>query len=249
MDKFSVTVAVCAHRDIKAQAFRALHILGFCPNPIVNVQIQDGDALISRSRSIVASSFLKKCQDEMLMFLDDDIIIDPRDAVKLMHECHEKKLPILGAAYPLKGRSNPGLAVQFQDKEPVRFGDGGKLVPMKYISSGCMIIRREVLERFIKKEAAPFCKHGNMGYYPFFQHVQKNMGDHYEDLSEDWYFCDKARELGYSIWCDTTIKLGHVGPYEYTWDDVADFRNNPKKIYDAIVFNSSSPSEREAVPS
>ena len=28
--------------------------------------------------------------------------------------------------------------------------------------------------------------------------------------SEDFLFCEKARELGFKIFCDTTIRLGHI---------------------------------------
>lgn len=30
-------------------------------------------------------------------------------------------------------------------------------------------------------------------------------------LGEDLSFCMRARELGYDIWCDSTIKCGHIG--------------------------------------
>jgi hypothetical protein len=28
-------------------------------------------------------------------------------------------------------------------------------------------------------------------------------------------FCDRARELGYEVWIDPTIKLGHMGMEEF----------------------------------
>ena len=35
------------------------------------------------------------------------------------------------------------------------------------------------------------------------------------EMSNDWWFCEKARETGYEIWCDPTIEVGHIGDYEY----------------------------------
>jgi GT2 family glycosyltransferase len=32
---------------------------------------------------------------------------------------------------------------------------------------------------------------------------------------EDVVICEKAREAGYDIWCDPTIKIGHIGTYIY----------------------------------
>ena len=37
-------------------------------------------------------------------------------------------------------------------------------------------------------------------------------------MGEDFLFCDRARELGYEVWIDPTIKLGHMGIHEYEGD-------------------------------
>lgn len=241
MDNFGVTVAICAHREIQAEVFMRMNLLGHCPNPKVTIQVQDGDALVSRSRSVVATHFLNKTQDEMLMFIDDDVVINPKDAMKLMHIAHEKKLPILGGAYVTKSQKSPGLAIRPLKSGPIGFGSEGGLYPMRSISTGCMIIRREVLEKFIKKDLAPLCKHGQGGthdYYPFFQHTKMKIGGVWEDISEDWYFCEKARELGFSVWCDTTIKLGHIGNFEYSWDQIIQKKLGENKTYAGYTFNA-----------
>jgi len=38
-------------------------------------------------------------------------------------------------------------------------------------------------------------------------------------FGEDIAFCLRARELGYKLWCDSSIKLGHIGTKTYTVDD------------------------------
>jgi len=254
MSDFSVTVAVCAHREIQAQTYENLRALEGCPNPRVTVRLVDGDALISRSRSRAATQFLKATTDELLMFIDDDIVISPFDATKLMHEAHQLKLDVVGAAYVTKSKIKPGFAIRPLGTETIEFGKNGKIHEVRSISTGCMVIRREVLNRLINENIAPLCKHGTTAYYPFFQHEKMLIDGTWEDMSEDWYFCEKARKLGYKIWCDTTIKLGHIGPYEYTWDDVIEVKNGLRKSYDTHVFNvvapnQDSPCEREAVTS
>jgi hypothetical protein len=37
-------------------------------------------------------------------------------------------------------------------------------------------------------------------------------------MGEDFLFCDRAREHGYEVWVDPTIKLGHMGVQEYMGD-------------------------------
>ena len=34
-------------------------------------------------------------------------------------------------------------------------------------------------------------------------------------LGEDLIFCYRARQLGFDLWCDSSIKVGHVGRYIY----------------------------------
>jgi hypothetical protein len=34
-------------------------------------------------------------------------------------------------------------------------------------------------------------------------------------IGEDFLFCDRARELGFEVWVDPTITLGHMGVQEY----------------------------------
>jgi hypothetical protein len=38
-------------------------------------------------------------------------------------------------------------------------------------------------------------------------------------LSEDYAFCARARQCGFQIMADTTIRLWHVGSYRYGWED------------------------------
>jgi hypothetical protein len=38
-------------------------------------------------------------------------------------------------------------------------------------------------------------------------------------LAEDYSFCYRARQCGFRIMADTTIRLLHVGTYAYRWED------------------------------
>ena len=54
--------------------------------------------------------------------------------------------------------------------------------------------------------------------YPHF--VYKSALDHAHTLSEDVYFCQKAREKGFKVWCDTSIRCGHIGQNVYSCPEV-----------------------------
>jgi hypothetical protein len=43
-----------------------------------------------------------------------------------------------------------------------------------------------------------------------------------EYLSEDWYFCDKARALGFKVMLDTRVQLRHEGSAIFPLDEVVE---------------------------
>ena len=234
IEPFKVTLAVCTHRDIKIRAHATLWALKECPNIKVNVIIQEGDALISRSRNKVATHFLKNTQDEMLCFLDDDIEISAFDYTMMMHEVHTNKYPILGAPYALKNSEKSGFAVYpIEEKGTLEFGKSGKIMPVKRVSTGCMIIRREVFEKMIRKEAVHFCE--DSGNYAFFQHREGVVDGKWKELSEDWFFCKNALDMGFQVFLDTRPKLNHFGQFPYNWDWVA--LNGQYKKLDDVKLN------------
>ncbi len=67
----------------------------------------------------------------------------------------------------------------------------GGLVEVVAIGSGGMLIKREVFETMEE---------------PWFE-AGKIDGEH---LTEDIYWCDKARQLGYRIHCDLDAHIGHI---------------------------------------
>ena len=54
-------------------------------------------------------------------------------------------------------------------------------------------------------------------------------------LSEDYSFCERARSAGHKVFADTSIRLGHVGEYEYVWEDAGSDR--PRYASYTYTFN------------
>jgi hypothetical protein len=52
-------------------------------------------------------------------------------------------------------------------------------------------------------------------------------------LAEDFAFCERARQCGYKIMADTTIRLWHHGSYGYTWEDAG----KDKERYETFYFD------------
>lgn len=78
-----------------------------------------------------------------------------------------------------------------------------KLHEIMFGAGGCMLIKREVIEKLIIKYQVPNLPMIYKGEY----------------LSEDFAFCKRARDEGYKIYALPTIKLAHIGNYYYTLKD------------------------------
>ena len=52
-------------------------------------------------------------------------------------------------------------------------------------------------------------------------------------LPEDYAFCERARQSGFKILADTTIRLWHHGSYGYSWEDAG--KNQER--YEPFYFN------------
>ena len=74
---------------------------------------------------------------------------------------------------------------------------------MKIIPTGCLLIRMRVFDKIPK---------------PWFS--TRIEGEKIQ--GEDYYFCDRAREAGFEIWCDGDLsrEIGHIGQAVYRLDDI-----------------------------
>ena len=54
-----------------------------------------------------------------------------------------------------------------------------------------------------------------------------------EELSEDYSFCERARQVGYKIWLDPTVRTCHWGVYGY---DLSDICRKPREYYEKIRY-------------
>ena len=248
MSDFKAGVGICTHRELRMKAHIGLRQLVKCTNPEISEINVDQDALISRSRSRVATHFLERTDYDILLFLDDDIVISTLDATKLMWMCY-KQYPIIGGIYVTKSQDNPGLAARpIQKNGEMVFGKNGGVYDMEYLSTGCLAVRREVIESMKNQSELidiHHCVHGDYKYWSFFQQRDVIINGIPEDTSEDWFFCNNASKLGYKIYADTTVMLGHIGNYEFTVQDIPNFKN--RVISENVIIHYDSVHKDEAV--
>jgi hypothetical protein len=118
---------------------------------------------------------------------------------------------------PLVCRKTPPFeSVMFLQDNPCDFHDlpmQDRPIPIFRVGTAGMLIQREVFEKMAKEEP---------GTPPFRGQIQ---GQSPDQVGEDIHFCDFAQRLGYRIWVDPTLRMGH-SPYGVSVWPIRDDKGN-----------------------
>ena len=200
------------------------------------------ESLITRARNYCVDEFMRS-EAEHLMFIDSDIGFNPHDVLALMalQAQDEEKYDIIGGPYPKKCISwekikyavDKGIA----DEDPnvlekfvgdyvfnPKSGQGSiKIsdpVEVLEIGTGFMMVTKNALKKFSEayKEYSYKPDHvrtaafdGSREILQYFQAEIDPKSKRY--LSEDYWFCQKAQDIGLKTWFCPWMKLQHVGTY------------------------------------
>ncbi len=215
MDNSTCAVLVPVAREIEPETEDGLRILA---SRGYMVRLLHRSSQVDLARSTLVTEALNDGFAET-MWIDSDQTFNPDDVDKL----RSHGLPFVVGLYVQKGPKR--FAGMFPENTgKVTFGKGGGLVPMSDVGFGFTYVRREVYDAI--KAALPEDERVVLGGYqgkmitPYFRPViaKKAYGPTY--LSEDYSFTDRAKRAGFTPMADTTIRVGHIGRKEYTWDDL-----------------------------
>jgi hypothetical protein len=148
-------------------------------------------ALIDRARNYLAKQMLSHpMRATHLFFLDSDILPPPETLIKLL----ERNCPIVSGLYHRRLPPHEPMAFTQGRKglEPIRL-KGPTLREVEFVGGGCLLIKREVFEKIP---------------HPWFENRWSKEGY----WSEDFDFCRKAREAGFKIIVDRSVKAQHIEP-------------------------------------
>jgi hypothetical protein len=183
---------------------------------IQGIQFYNGDSLIPRGRNKIAKMFLET-DAKYLMFIDSDIKFQRWMVNRL--RSHDKG--IIGGVYLKK-------TLPYQPVMNAFIGEEGELAIMREIGTGFMMIRRDVFGAF----RSMWPEHDYINdddeqagiYHDWFKTgVFRPKGTSLREpgryLSEDYYFCQEAAQLGYKTYLDRSILTQHVGKMNYPTSD------------------------------
>lgn len=191
-----------------------------------------GDSAVGRSRNFLTRKFLESDCTHMLM-IDSDLVFSGEHIKRLM-DCSE---PIAAGMYFKKQEGDPQPVINGLSVVPEERKDS--LWEVAYAGTGFIRIAREVFEKMIEvygKDISYSCDHEpHITEYDFWA-----MGPYqYPDgkrrwLSEDWLFCQRARDIGYRIYVDRAVVLKHSGNalYPLSYQIPSIFGSNPQSVSD-----------------
>ena len=152
---------------------------------------------------MLAHEFLKT-EHEVLLFIDSDIEFTAEDVAKLWNlyiKDHDQDVSnIYMGAYRRKGETVTWVWKGGVERPLTDFTEPTEI---DYAGTGFMMIPRKVFEALDDPDWER-----RDGIRAYFQ-------DDGLDLSEDYFFCQEARKVGFKILCDPSIKLKHWGRKGY----------------------------------
>ena len=204
------TLILCAHRTLTIETF--VSILATTNRPGWSLLIECGDALISRSRSIAVSRWLRELPDEdSFLMVDDDFLFTAEDADAVVNLAIDKQgisagvVPLRSGDFttivPLGGRMSeePWLDPEYPPTE------------IKW-AGGFLAYHRSVFEKMTF--TLPLLHKGEPtlpSFWPFFMPtIYDNGGGRGIYLSEDYAMHQRARDLGFTVWVQPKAQIGHV---------------------------------------
>lgn len=125
---------------------------------------------------------------DYIFMVDDDMIYEPDTLEKLL--AHKKD--IIGGMYFTKYEKQAPVIEYLDDERPEALFECGSL------GGGLMLIKCDVFKKISQ---------------PWYGYVWNDNGSIKE--SNDWYFCHKAKDSGFKIWCDPEVKAKHIGQHEF----------------------------------
>lgn len=245
MSKLFLAVPLYGGQMLEGFHKSVCHLMKECAKEkiFLGIKYVVNDSLVPRARNRLAFHFLNSdCTD--LLFVDADISFEAKDALSLM----ERPEPVIGGIYSRKqvdwGRISKAAKNGIKPYDLPPFGTVPVLnwagpvdnvvisepLEVRHVGTGFMRIKREVFTTMIEKygdeimfdyagDEPTFKGVSGFDFFPAGIDKRFEVGTGKRQyLSEDWFFCERARECGYKIYAAPWVRLVHTGPYDYIGD-------------------------------
>lgn len=161
--------------------------------------------IVNVGRDAVLDTFLKGPTDK-LFWIDSDMVWDADDFMRLL--AISTRVDVVGATYPAKV-DGPSTFYVNLDKER-KTGPFG-IIEAKGFGLGFTIVSREVCEKLAAQSPRVNDTLNGRDMAAVFR-VDIFEG---KRRTEDMAFFSDIRDLGYTVWLDPSIELGHIGEKQW----------------------------------
>lgn len=185
----------------------------------VTFQFVVGSSVIHKARNELVAHFLMSDFTDLL-FIDDDMEFSPNAVLRLLGS-DKALIGGVGRMRCQKPNADPSVwcwrPLRGPDGELVQDDMGA--IEARGMGAAFMLINRRVFADMVeahpewKREGAADWDAGLRAHY--FEFFTQSERDEFGELSEDYGFCHRWRQMGNSVWVDPTIRLGHVGAFNY----------------------------------
>ena len=199
----------------------------------LSVSFLFNESLIQRGRNLLAHQFMQNEAATHLMFIDADIKFNPADIVLMLRADKD----IICGVYPKKEINWYTVEKAVKEGVPVdklKTKTGSMVVNLVGYDGEVTVPAGEPLEiwnggtgfMLIKKEVLTKMKENLPSYVNDVKVLSGEVTDRITEyfacaiepglerlLSEDYYFCWKARKYGFKIYAAPWVNLGHFGSY------------------------------------
>ncbi len=209
----SVLIAIPVNRDFPWQTTQSLMqtVIALTKRGVTfDVQFLTNGSQIDHVRSSLSHQFMKS-KHNRLFWIDSDMSWAPEAFLRIL--ALSTKMPIVGASYPAK--SGPGcqflIDMEGQELEANPWG----CFSILGMGIGFTCVAREVMEKITAASPVARSKYLNHSEEAIAWTFKCGLDDDNVFRSEDMHFFKKCRDLGYQVWVDPSVELGHVGGKEW----------------------------------
>lgn len=191
----TILIAVPTNKYVETETMKSIYDLQVPEGYSTELQFFYGYQ-VDQIRNLIADWGRKY---DYVFNVDSDIVL-PNDALSKLIQADKD---IVSGLYIQRKPGQHILEVYGEAGNiPIEELQGKGLVPILACGFGCCLVKQKVFT--------------NMSY-PHFKYTSAL--DHSNTISEDWYFCNKARDHGFSTWVDETIRCTHIGDTHYVVQD------------------------------
>jgi FkbM family methyltransferase len=197
----NILLAIPTSKYIEPETFKSLFDLDVPDGYKITLEIVESDQ-IDQTRNIIAE-WAKKY--DYLFSVDSDIVLPADTLVKMIKADKDiisglyiQRIPNSHVLEIYKDTANGGMT-NISIEEIQNLG----IVEVAGCGFGCCLIKSEVFRKLS---------------HPYFFYTSAL--NHKNTISEDIYFCRKARKYGFTVWADPSIKCEHIGSTKFLVKEV-----------------------------